>query len=132
MIDLNSVTLIGRLTRDAETRTGADGDFALRLTLAVNGRQRTADGWVDDPSYVDCVWYGKGAEAVSQYLQQGRQVAVQGSLRQRRWQKDGVKHSRLEVLVSSLQLLASRDRPAQDAQPRQSQGQRRQDDDLPF
>lgn len=127
MIDLNNVCLIGRLTRDAEARTLECGEFALRLSIAVKCARRTADGWAEEPSFVDCAWYGKGAEAVSQYLQKGRQVAVQGSLRQRRWQKDGVQHSRLEVLVSSLQLLASRDRPAQDAQSRQNQ-----DDDVPF
>lgn len=127
MIDLNNVCLIGRLTHDPEARTLECGEFALRMSVAVRCARRTADGWAEEPSFVDCAWYGKCAEAVSQYLHKGRQVAIQGSLRQRRWQKDGVSHSRLEVLVSSLQLLASPDRPAQDARSRQNQ-----DDDVPF
>ena len=48
---------------------------------------------------------GKGAEAVSQYLLKGKQVGIQGELRQNRWEQEGQKRSKVEIFVTNLQLL---------------------------
>ena len=107
MSDINSVTLTGRLTRDAELKYSQNGGAVVRFSMAVNRSKRNADGsWSDEASYFDCVYFGKGAEAVNSYLSKGRQVAVSGELRQSRWEQEGQSRSRVEVFVTNLSLLS--------------------------
>lgn len=112
MADLNSVCLTGRLTRQAEVRysQNANGGAIVRFSIAVNRRKRSADGnsWEEEPNYFDCVYMGRAAEAVSRFLDKGKQVAVSGELRQSRWEQDGQNRSRVEVFVTNLSLLGSR------------------------
>lgn len=49
------------------------------------------------------------AESLKQYLVKGKSVAVEGILKQDRWEKDGQKHSRVRIIAESLQLLGGRD-----------------------
>ncbi|MBQ0071679.1 MAG: single-stranded DNA-binding protein [Spirochaetales bacterium] len=105
MADINSVTLTGRLTRDAELKYAPNGNAIVRFSMAVNRSKRNSDGsWVDEPSFFDCVYFGKPAEAVNSYLSKGRQIAVQGELRQSRWEQEGQSRSRVEVYINNLSL----------------------------
>ena len=105
--DMNVVVLIGRLVRGSELRYPQNGGTpSLRFSIAVNRNRRGADGnWTEDASYFDCVYFAKNAEAMSQYLEKGRQVAIQGELRQNRWESDGQTRSRVEIFVNNLTLL---------------------------
>lgn len=106
--DLNVVTLVGRLTRDSEIRYSQKGDAVVRFSVAINRRKRNADGtWGDEVNYFNCVYFGKSAEAVNQYLSKGTQVAINGELRQNRYEVEGQARSTVEVFVNSLQLLGS-------------------------
>jgi len=107
--DLNSVTLVGRLTRPSEIRYSQRGGSAVvRFSIAVNRRKRTQDGkWEDEPNFFDCVYFGSAAEGVNQYLDKGRQVAVQGELHQDRYTgSDGQTRNRVEIYVNNLNLLS--------------------------
>ena len=107
--DLNVVVLVGRLTRNAELKYSQNGmSSMLRFSIAVNSRRRGADGnWSDEPNFFDCVYFSKTAEAMSQYLEKGRQVAIQGELRQSRWEgQDGQARNRVEIFVNNLTLLS--------------------------
>lgn len=74
---MNCVQLIGRLTRDPETRYS--GETAVcHFTLAVN-RQRGRDG-EQQADFIRIVAFGKQAETVERYLSKGRQVAVNGRI----------------------------------------------------
>ena len=117
MADINTVCLTGRLTRQAEIRYSQSGGGAIvRFSLAVNRRKRTADGqgWEDEANFFDCVYFGRAAEAVNQYLTQGRQVAISGELRQNKWEQDGQARSRVEIVVNQLNLIGSRADSASD------------------
>ena len=103
--DINQVILVGRLTRDAELRYSGGGMAICKFSLAVNRRKKSGDQWVDDVGFFDVVCFGKAAEAVNQYLQKGKQVAIQGELRQDRWEKDGQKRSKVEIAANNVQLL---------------------------
>ncbi len=106
--DLNVVALVGRLTRDSELRYSNGGMAICRFSIAVNRRKRAGDNkWEDEANFFDCSMFGKSAESVNQYLEKGRQVSIQGELRQSRWEQDGQSRSRVEIAVSSLQLLSS-------------------------
>ncbi|MBN2653324.1 MAG: single-stranded DNA-binding protein [Spirochaetales bacterium] len=103
--DINHVTIIGRLTRDAELKYLPSGYAVSKLSIAVNRRKRSGDTWVDEVSYFDIVLWGKSAEALDPYLKKGTRIAVDGELRQERWTQDNQNRSKIEIVASSIQLL---------------------------
>jgi single-strand DNA-binding protein len=122
MNDLNNVALIGRLGRDAELKYLNSGTAVVAFSICVNGSKKDGDRYVDVPNWVDVTYFGKGAEAVNQYLLKGKQVAVLGELRQEKWaQDDGTNRSKLVVNAHSVQLLGSRDGDAREGEGRAAQ-----------
>ena len=105
MTDINKTFLIGRLTKDIELAYTNSGAAIGNLSIAVNRSRKQADQWVDEVSFFDVKIYGKQAESLRPYLTKGRQIAVEGFLKQERWQKDGQKFSRVIVGAENVQLL---------------------------
>ncbi len=105
MTDLNHVMLIGRLTRDAEIKYTQNGYAISNFSIAVNRRRKTGDQWVDEVSYFEISLFGKVAETLKQYLLKGKQIAVDGELRQDRWEQDGQSRSKVIVVANNVQLL---------------------------
>lgn len=105
MSEVNSVILIGRLTRDAELKYSSGGMPICRFSLAINRRKKDGDNWVDEANFFDIVLLGKMGESINQYLVKGKQIAVQGELRQDRWEQDGQNRSKVEILANNVQLL---------------------------
>lgn len=98
-MDINSVTLIGRLTRDPEQRKLSDGKSVSSFSIAVNG-------YKDDVSFLNCVAFGQTAEFINQYCKKGNRLAVSGKLQQKIWaDKEGVKKSSIEIIVNNVQNL---------------------------
>jgi primosomal replication protein N len=87
MADLNIVALVGRLTRDAELKYSNSGVAITKLSLAINSRTKKDDTWQDEAHFFDAVLLGRRGEAIAQYLVKGKQIAVQGELRQDRWEQ---------------------------------------------
>jgi single-strand DNA-binding protein len=108
MADINQVVLIGRLTRDVELKYTNTGFAIANLSLAVNRRVKRDDTWQDEGNFFNCVLIGKRAEALAQYLVKGKQVGIQGELRQDRWEQDGQPRSRVEIFINDIQLLGGR------------------------
>ena len=104
-VDINVVVLVGRLTRDCELKSTPQGTSVCRFSIAVNRRKRTGDRWEDEVSYFDVVLWGRSAETLNPYLQKGRQVSIEGELRQNRWEQDGKTNSKIEVVANNVQLL---------------------------
>jgi len=105
MSDVNSVILIGRLTRDAELKYSSGGMPICRFSLAINRRKKDGDAWTDEANFFDVVLFGKMGESINQYLVKGKQIAVQGELRQDRWEQDGQTRSKVEIFANNVQLL---------------------------
>jgi single-strand DNA-binding protein len=105
MADLNRVVLIGRLTRDAELKYTANGQAVCKFSIAVNRRKKNGDQWVDEANFFDIVLWGRQGESLNQYLVKGKLVGVDGELRQDRWEQDGQNRSKVEIVVSNIQLL---------------------------
>jgi len=105
--DLNQVTLIGRLTKNPELRYSQNGNAICPLSLAVN-RAAFKDGVEDEVYFFDVVTFGKTAEICNQYLTKGKQVGIQGYLRQRRWDDpNGQKRYKIEIVADRIQFLGS-------------------------
>lgn len=103
--DINSVVLIGRLTRDAELRYSNSGTAICKFSIANSYSRKQGDTWNEETNFFDAVLMGRRAEALHKYLVKGKQVGVQGELRQSRWEQDGQKRSRVEIFVNDLNLL---------------------------
>lgn len=108
MSDLNTVNIIGRMTRDISESDFAytlGGTARLTIGIAVNRSEKRGGEWGDKASFFDITVWGKTAEGLKPYLHKGRQVAVCGYLDQQRWEKDGRKFSKVVVVANSVQLL---------------------------
>ena len=103
--DLNHVTLIGRLTRDAELKYTSAGFAISTFSIAVNRRRKNGDQWMEEASFFEINLYGKSAESLKPYLTKGKQVAVDGELRQDRWEQDGQPRSKVVIAANNVQLL---------------------------
>ena len=118
MTDLNHVIEIGRLTRDISERgfgyTTA-GKARLNLSIAVNRSEKRGGEWADKVSFFDVTVWGKTAENIRPYLHKGKQIAVDGYLDQQRWEKDGVKYSKVVIIADSVQLLGGNENGQQSA-----------------
>lgn len=106
--DINSVVLVGRLVRDAEMRYLPSGNAVASFSLALSRSKKDGEQWVEESHFFDVSYFGRGAENVKPYLTKGKQVAIQGSLRQDRWEKDGQKFSKVKIVADSVELLGSR------------------------
>lgn len=113
MTDLNHVVLIGRLTRDLgsdERSFGyvGNGQARANVSIAVNRSKKNGDQWIDEVNYFDITIWGKTAENLKPYLTKGKQICVEGHLRQDRWEKDGQKMSKVTVVADQVQLLGGK------------------------
>jgi len=107
MRDINVVVLVGRLTRDSELKYTKSGMPVSRFSIAVNRSVKQGDEWKDEASFFDIDFWGKGAEAVNKYLTKGQQVAIEGELRQDRWEQDGQSRSKVVVNAQNVRLLGT-------------------------
>ena len=120
MTDVNDIIEIGRLTREISERDfayTAGGTARLNLSIAVNRSEKRGGEWADKVSFFDVTVWGKTAENIRPYLHRGKQVAVHGYLDQQRWEKDGVKYSKVVIIADSVQLLGGNESAPQAQQP---------------
>lgn len=103
--DINTVVLIGRLTRDAEIKYTSNQTAIVKFSIAVNRSRKSGDGWEEEAHFFDIVVWGRQGEAIQKYLTKGKQVGIQGELRQSRWEQNGQNRSRVEVHSFNVQLL---------------------------
>ena len=113
MTDLNHVVVIGRLTRDLGTDERSfgylpSGNARANISIAVNRSKKQGEQWVDEVSYFDITIFGKTAENLKPYLTKGKQICVEGHLKQDRWEKDGQKQSRISIIADNVQLLGGK------------------------
>ena len=113
MTDLNHVVLIGRLTQDLgsdERSFGyvGNGQARANVSIAVNRSKKNGDQWVEEANFFNVTIWGKTAENLKPYLTKGKQICVEGYLKQDRWEKDGQKQSRVTIVADQVQLLGGR------------------------
>ncbi len=107
--NINSVVLVGNLTRDPELRHTPSGTAVTTLRIAVNDRVKRGEDSQDAAYYFDVTVWGRTAENCAQYLAKGRPVGVQGKLTWREWDaQDGSKRQSVEVVADNVQFLGSR------------------------
>jgi len=132
MVTFNRVILAGNLVRDPETRFLPSGVAVTSFSIAVNRRYKSNNEVKEEVSFFDISVFGKTGENCAEYLSKGRPVLVEGRLRQRSWEKDGVKRSKIEVVADNVQFLGSpRGASAGGSEP-SAPAPQTNDDDIPF
>lgn len=145
MASLNKVQLIGRLGQHPEIKTTPSGKSVLSISMATtetwkdkNGEKKTSTEWHR------IVLWEKSAEIIAKYCKKGSLIFIEGTLRTREWESDGVKKYVTEILVKEFQFLDSVKKDDQQTQqkskatqPGQNQKSNQQeielvDDDIPF
>ncbi len=116
MADTNHVIIIGRLTKDIVLKYTSGGMAIGSFPIAVNRRTKKGEQWVEEASFFDVSLFGKSAEGLAQYLTKGKQIAVEGELRQDRWQQDGQPRSKVTIAANNVQLLGGNDAKGQQKQ----------------
>ena len=107
--DTNVITLVGRLTKDAELKD-APGFSITFFTVATNRKSKDYNGnFIPEASFFDVNAYGKYAEIITPSLKKGVQVIITGELKQERWQdSSGSKRSRVVLVANSIQILGGK------------------------
>lgn len=101
---LNKVLLYGNLTRDPELRALPNGGQVASFSIATNRSYKNAAGEKqEEVEYHNISAFGRTAEVIGQYFKKGRPIYVEGRLRTRSWEKDGVKQYRTEVVLENFQ-----------------------------
>jgi len=107
-MSLNSVNIMGNLTRDPEMKYTPSGKTVCNLSIANNRIYSKGGEKVSEVSYFDVEVWGVVAENCSKYLSKGSGIIVEGRLRQDRWEKDGKTQSRVRIAANSIHFLPKR------------------------
>jgi single-strand DNA-binding protein len=107
---VNKVILVGNVGGDPETRFMPSGGAVTNLTVA------TSETWKDKQTgqpqerteWHRVVFFNRLAEIAGEYVRKGSKLYVEGSLRTRQWEQDGVKRYTTEIVASEMQMLGSR------------------------
>ena len=105
MNGINSMTLVGTVTQEVETRYAASGTAVTNISVVTNYKPKNGE---EQAEYHRVVTFGRTAEVAGEYLKVGSKVAVMGRLQTRSWEKDGVKRFSTEIVCDNLQLLDSK------------------------
>ncbi|MBK1694482.1 single-stranded DNA-binding protein [Chromatium weissei] len=113
MASVNKVILIGNLGADPDVRYMPSGDPVANVSLATKEtwKDRNTGEKQERTEWHRVVFFGKIADIVKQYLRKGSQIYIEGKLRTRKWQKDGIDHYTTEIVVDmtgTMQMLGGR------------------------
>ena len=134
----NLVMLMGRATADPDIRysQGASSTCVAHFTLAVDRRfKRDGEPAAD---FFKCVAFGKTAESIEKYWQKGTKVLLTGSIQNDNYEKDGVKHYSVKIMVDSWEFAESKAAAAGEEKPKNTDSNGFMniptglDDELPF
>lgn len=142
-MNFNRVIIGGRLTKDIELRYTPKGTAVAKLSMAINREWKNEAGEKQsEVTFVDVDVFGRQAEVVSQYVKKGRPLLVEGRLKLDQWEKDGVKQSKLKVVLESFSFIDGKAEGGESA-PRQERaaapdphsgepGSQKDEDNVPF
>lgn len=105
---MNSVNLIGNLTRDPEVKHTQSGATIVNLGIAWNGRAKQGEEWVDKAHFFDVTCFGDRFEKLAEHLEKGKKVGISGRLDFQQWEQEGVKRSKVAIIASDITFASSK------------------------
>ena len=130
---INTVTLVGRLTKDPELRYTQTGKGVATFTLAVTRPFKNQNGDYE-ADFINCQTWGKAAENLANYMRKGNKVGVVGRVQTRSYENNqGQKVYVTEVVAEQVTFLESKNEQSKQQQPQEPIGEPVDiKDDLPF
>lgn len=108
MSGVNKVIIIGNLGKDPEVRNLEGGAKVATFSVA------TSESWKDNEGnkkeateWHNVVVWNKLAEVAEKYLQKGAKIYVEGKLKTRNWEKDGVTRYTTEIICQNMTMLGA-------------------------
>jgi single-strand DNA-binding protein len=118
-MNINSVVISARLTKDPQLEKTRNGKDILRFSVANNyyGGENNKNA----VNFFNCTAWGKTAVAIANYMKKGSHVLLRGELRQHTWQaKDGTSRQSVEIVVQEVEFLGGKNEGAGNQAPAQS------------
>ena len=107
---MNSVCIIGRLTKDVQERRTQNGTPVVSFTLAVDRRKKE-----DGADFINCIAWNKSAETIAKYVHKGDLFGVTGYIQTRSYEKDGRRNYATEVVTTGFKFLERKREMSSDA-----------------
>jgi len=130
-MSVNRVHLIGRLGQNPEIRTTESGNTVANFSVATSEKWKDKNGnKQEDTEWHRIVIWGKLAEVVEKYVKKGDMLYLEGKLKTRTWEKDGVTRYATEIHAYSMQMLGGKNETS--ALQETGGSNSAEQDDLPF
>lgn len=126
--------VIGRLGADPELRSTGNGTKVATLSIATSERYKDRNGEKQEKTeWHRVVAWSRLAEICADYLKKGSLVYIEGPIQTREWEdKDGQKRYTTEIKALSMQMLGSKDEPANKPANKPANEPANDKDDMPF
>lgn len=140
MKGLNKATLIGTVGKDPEVKTLDGGVKVAKFSLATNESYKDKNGQkVEITDWHNLSAWNKLADIIEQYVKKGSHLYIEGRIKNRTYEKNGVKHYYTEIVIDNMIMLGG-NKPATDSrqtgreatQQQESEYTQPNNDDLPF
>lgn len=131
---MNSVILIGNLTRDPELKYLPTNQTAVsNYSIAVTNPYRKGDDGKPTADFFNIITFGKQAETLVRYMKKGCKLAVEGRLQSRKWEdQNGQRRTVVEVVTNRIEFLSYPDSDKEQTYNSNVTHDDSSDDDLPF
>lgn len=128
---MNSIVLLGRMTKDAEVRYTSTGKVVASFSLAVDRPYTGTDG-KREADFINCTIWGKSAETLGNSVHKGQRVLVEGRLQIRQYtDKNGNKRTAAEVVTDRFEFIERKEQT--ETQGMETFGQQMPfDEEIPF
>lgn len=108
MYSVNMVVLVGNLTRDAELREVREGSPVINFGMATSDQWKGPNGTEERTEFHSIAYFGNAAKAIAPFMKKGTPVYVQGNIRSREYEKDGIKRKATEIRAEKVILLGNK------------------------
>lgn len=131
MTSVNKAIILGRLGKDPEIRQTPSGIVIATMTIATSEFRKKEGERVEETEWHRVTAIGKLAEIVNSYCKKGQLVYIEGRLRTKKWQKDGIDRYMTEIIADALQMITKGESKQKDERPVQD-SLKDAEDDIPF
>ena len=108
MASVNKVILVGNLGRDPEVKQ-VNGQSVANFSIATSEKYKNKAGeQIEETEWHNIVIWGKLVEIVEQYVTKGSTVYLEGKLKTRKWEKDGVTKYATDIVADKMQMLGGK------------------------
>ncbi|MBQ6335531.1 MAG: single-stranded DNA-binding protein [Erysipelotrichaceae bacterium] len=108
MININSVTLVGRITKDIELRKTSSNTSVCNFTVAIDRRFQSQQGNGQSADFINCIAWRQSADFLASYAGKGTVVGVEGRIQTRSYDGQNGKVYVTEVVADNVQIISNR------------------------